>query len=93
MSKSTLPETTVALIARGVGFLLIVVTGALTAFGSQASSADYRKLFWSIAPIAAIHFVAVAVYFQRVRDLDRWIALAIGALAAVSFGEMAVRIF
>ena len=92
MSRSTFSRSLFALIGRGVGFLFIVTTGLFTALWCQASSSDYRKLFWTVAPIAAIHFLAVAIYFQRVRDLDRWVVLAFGGLAAASFGEMALRI-
>ena len=43
-------------------------------------------------PLAAIHFVAVAIYFLRVDRWHRWLALAIGALAGVAVTELALRV-
>ncbi len=92
MSQSTSPKAILVPIARGIGFLLITVTGLFTAFVCQASSPDYRELFWTVAPVAVIHFIAVGIYFRLVSDGDRWVAVAIGGFAAASFGEMALRV-
>jgi hypothetical protein len=81
-----------AAIIRGGGFLFVVGSGLLTAFLSQASSSDYRALFWNLLPFAAVHFVAVAVYFLRVHRWHRWLALGVGLFSGVAVAEMALRV-
>ena len=92
MNPSTSPSALPAAIGRGIGFLFVVASGLLTAFMSQASSPDYKALFWSLVPLAAIHFAAVAIYFFRIHSWHRWLALAIGLLAAFAVTEMALRV-
>ena len=77
---------------RAVGLLLVAATGVLTVFVSQASSPDYRQLFWLVLGLACLHVVAAAVYLARVRSWQRWLALAIAVVAMVSVVEMALRV-
>jgi hypothetical protein len=77
---------------RVASLVVIGCSGYLTAFGSQASSPNYKGLFWSLAPYASFQFVAVAVYFWKTRDWSRWLALAVCVVALFSFGELALRV-
>lgn len=92
MSVSTSSTNFFSAVKRGVALYFVVASGLLTAFISQASSPDYSALFRSMMPLAAIHFVAVAIYFLRVDRWHRWLALAIGALAGVGVTELALRV-
>lgn len=76
-----------------VFFVIVLTTGLGTAFYAQASSPSYQALFWSILPAAGIHLGLAVWYFLRVRHWSRWVALSIGALAGLSFGELAFRVW
>ena len=93
MSDSTLPNPIAGALTRGIALFAIVGTGLLTAFMSQASSPDYRRLFWSILPFALFHLCLVVGYFIRVRRWHRWLALGIGLLAGLAFAEMTLRVW
>ena len=93
MSDSTPPNPIAGAVIRVVVLFAIAVTGLLTAFMSQASSPDYRALFWKILPFALFHFGLVIGYFTRVHRWHRWLAIGFGALAALGFAEMALRVW
>ena len=78
---------------RALGFFAVVLTGAIVAFYSQAASPDYRGLWWMMLPYAAIHVVALTVYFVRVPYLSRWMAVIVGAVAMQSFAELSLRVW
>ena len=78
--------------ARALGFAFVVCSGLYTAMLTQASSSDYRALFWSITPLALVHFAAVALYFIRVHRWHRWLVVAVGGFTAVALSEMALRV-
>ena len=73
--------------------IVVVVFGLYTALISQASSPDYRRLFWSILPVAIVHFTLAFGYFFRVRHWTRWIGLGIAIVAMAAFGEMILRVW
>ena len=73
--------------------VLVFLSGLFTAFVSQASSLDYRRLFWSILPVAASHFALAGVYFLRVRHWTRWAALGLAIIALSFLGEMTLRVW
>ena len=72
---------------------LVVFSGLLVAFVSQASSPDYRRLFWGVFPVALVHFGFVALYLTCVRGWCRWGAAVIGFIAGCSFLELALRLW
>ena len=72
---------------------LTVASGALTIFLTQASSPDYRKLFWSVVPFAGFHLLAAGFYFLRVHCWCRWIVAAAAATVSFFLGEMALRVW
>ena len=74
-------------------FVLVFLSGLLTAFVSQASSPDYRRLFWSVLPVAVFHFALALVYFLRVRHWTRWGALGLAIVALGFVGEMTLRVW
>ena len=77
-----------------VGALVLVfLSGLLTAFVSQASSLDYRRLFWSILPFAVFHIGLASFYFSRVRHWTRWCALGLAIVALGFLGEMTLRVW
>lgn len=78
---------------RAGALVLVFLSGLFTAFVSQASSPDYRHLFWSILPFAVFHFVLAGVYFSRARHWTRWGALGLAIIALVFFGEMILRVW
>ena len=90
MSRESITPKNYDSFFRVAALVLIGASGYLTAFGSQASSQDYKELFWWLAPYAFFHFVAVAVYFWGTRDWSRWIAFAVCVFALFSFGELAL---
>jgi hypothetical protein len=71
--------------------ILLVVSGGLVAFISQASSPDYGRLFWAVSPFALLHFALVTIYFTFVRGWTQWGAAAVGFVALSSFFEFAFR--
>ena len=78
---------------RGGLLVLIFSSGLYTTFISQASSPDYRRLFWSIVPVAVVHFALAIIYFIRVRDLTRWAALGVTIVALAFLAEMSLRVW
>ena len=78
---------------RGLAFLAVVLSGAIVAFYSQASSPDYRTLWWTMLPYAAVHVVAITFYFVRVPYLSRWVAVLVGVVAIQSFAELSLRVW
>ena len=76
------------------GVLIVaVLLGFYTAFISQASSPDYRRLFWSILPVALVHFILAFGYFFRMRHWTRWVDLGVAIVVMASFGEMILRVW
>ena len=78
---------------RGGALVLVLLSGVLTVFVSQVSSPDYRRLFWSIVPVAALHFIFALIYFLRVHHWTRWGALSLAIIALGFFSEMIVRVW
>ena len=78
---------------RAGALVLVFLSGLLTAFVSQASSPDYRRLFWSVLPVAVFHFALALVYFLRVRHWTRWGALGLAIVALGFLGEMTLRVW
>jgi hypothetical protein len=78
---------------RGLGFFAVVLTGWIVAFYSQASSPDYRALWWTMLFYAAIHLVALNLYFVRVPYFSRWLAVLVGVVAIQSFAELSLRVW
>ncbi len=74
------------------GVLIVaVLLGIYTAFYSQASSPDYRRFFWSLLPVALIHFTLALGYFFRVHHWTRWVSLCVAIIVVVFYGEMTLR--
>jgi hypothetical protein len=65
----------------------------LTAFLSQGSSPDYRRLFWFILLVFLVHAVTVALYFFLVRHWSRLVLGIITVLAIWGVSECAFRVF
>ena len=70
-----------------------VLFGLYTAFVSQASSPDYRRLFWCILPVALAHFTLALGYAFRVRHWTRWISLCVAIVVMTYYGEMTLRVW
>lgn len=79
-------------VADSAGLIFIALTGVATAFWAQEFSPDYRGLFVTLAPLAAVHFIAVGMYVVLVPRWYRWLALGLGVLAAISFAELTLRV-
>lgn len=76
------------------GVLIVaVVLGLFTAFISQASSPNYRRLFWSILPYALVQTTLALGYFFRVRHWTRWLCLCVVIVVVAFYGEMACRVW
>jgi uncharacterized membrane protein len=73
--------------------VVVIYCGLITAFMSQASSSDYRKLFWATSPLAAITLLLAPSYFALVHDRTRWAVAAIGLLGIAGFAELAIRVW
>jgi hypothetical protein len=73
--------------------LLIFLSGSYTAFVSQAASADYRRLYWNIFPVALIHFTMAIAYFMKVRHWTRWVVACLFLIAFGFLGEMTFRVW
>jgi hypothetical protein len=74
-----------------VGVLAIVGTGALVGYSSQASSPDYRALWWMILPDAIAHTVAAVCYFVWVLNWSRWLVAVVAGIAMLSYLEFTLR--
>jgi|GEM_PF-2691034 len=86
------PGTRPVLLAIGL-FTVAAITGLMVAFLSQASSPNYRNLFWSLLPFAFIHLATIAVYLRFVRHWTRWILCVVAGIAVFGTLELAVRVF
>ena len=78
---------------RAAALVLVLLSGLLTAFISQAASPDFRRLFWSVLPVAAFHVALASFYFLRSRHWTRWGVLSLAFVALGFLGEMAVRVW
>ena len=92
MSYFTSKPLTLAFTRAGA-LTLSILSGVYVAFISQASSPDYRRLFWSIMPVALFHFAVAAFYFVLVRRWTRWVAFSFVVLVLAFFGEMTYRVW
>jgi len=93
MSQITSPRLLTATVVRTGVLIVVVLLGFYTAFSSQASSPDYRRLFWSILPVALVHFALAFGYFFRVHHWTRWISLGAAVVAIRFYGEMTLRVW
>ncbi len=71
----------------------IVISGLLTIFLTQASSPDYRMLFWNVLRIAVVHLLLAGVYFLRIHHWSRWLVLSAASTVIFFFGKMAWRVW
>lgn len=78
---------------RAGALVLVFLSGLFTAFVSQASSPDYRRLIWSILPVAGFHLALALIYVLRVRHWTRWGALGLAIITMAFFGEMTLRVW
>jgi len=83
---------TMTFVRTGV-LIVAVLLGFYTAFISQASSPDYRRLFWSILPLALVHFTLALGYFFCVRHWTRWVSLCVAIVVVAFYGEMTLRVW
>ncbi|MHA3770330.1 hypothetical protein ACXR0O_02200 [Verrucomicrobiota bacterium sgz303538] len=92
MAESSQP---IAARSSGYGAVLAVVvaSGIFTIFLTQASSPDYRKLFWNVVPFAVFHLLAAGIYFLLVHHWYRWIAFVVAAAVSLFLGEMVLRVW
>lgn len=73
---------------------LILTTGLVTIFSSQASSPNYNSLFLGVViPSAVLTFVLTASFFYKVKIWRRWLAIGISVVTFVAVAEMAIRVF
>jgi hypothetical protein len=86
-------ETPIMTIVRLGALVVVMLSGFLIAFLSQASSPDYRRIFWMILPIALVHLALSFGYSFRVRHWTRWLILCVAIIAMASYGEMTVRVW
>lgn len=93
MSQIASPTPLTRVFVRTGVLIIAMLLGIYTALISQASSPDYRRLFWSILPVALIHFTLAFGYFFRVRHWTRWISLCIAIVVVAFYGEMALRVW
>jgi hypothetical protein len=73
--------------------LLIFTSGVFAVLLSQASATNYRRLFWHVMPIAALHLLMAILYFRQTRRRMRWAVLALAVLVIGSFAEMTLRVW
>jgi hypothetical protein len=93
MNQISSPKPLVLVFVRASTLLFVFLSGFYTAFFSQASSSNYRQLFWSILPVAVVLFASAIFYFLRVCHWTRWAALGVAIVALVFFGEMTLRVW
>jgi fatty acid desaturase len=70
-----------------------VLLSLAVAFLSQASSPNYRQLFFSLLPLAVLNVVSILFVFASKQKRHVWL---VGVAAAVGFAclvEMALRVF
>ncbi len=93
MSQTASSRPFTMIFARAGVLVITVLFGLYTAFFSQASSPDYRRLFWSILPVALVHFTLALGYFFRMRHWTRWISLCVAIVVMAFYGEMTLRVW
>src|SRR3954469_13105861 len=78
---------------RAVAFILVFTSGLLSADLSQASSPNYRRLFWDVATITIIHLALTLFYFLKVRHWTRWCAVSLSIIILAFVAEMTFRVW
>jgi hypothetical protein len=76
-----------------LAFGILFFCWLVTLFMSQASSTDYRVLFWSVLPFATTHLALVVLIFVQNHDWKRWLLACFSAPALLSFLEMTCRVW
>ena len=71
----------------------IAFGGCFVALVSQASSPDYRALWWFCLPCAGAILVASLGYGFLVKTPIRWVSVLILAMASLSFAEFTLRVW
>ena len=73
-------------------FVVVFISGILTAFTSQAASPNYYQLFVSIVPVAAVHFLLSFVLSMKTTRWTRRIIIGFSSVVFLFFAEMALRV-
>jgi hypothetical protein len=71
----------------------IACGGLIVVLVSQASSPDYRALWWSCLPCAIAFLVADLGFGFLVKAPIRWVSVLILAMASLSFAEFTLRVW
>ena len=87
------PLRTTRFLARYLVLGALAFGGAFVVLVSQASSPDYRTLWWSILPYTCVLFVGSLGYAAVVKTPVRWVGLLIFAIASLSFVEFTLRVW
>ena len=79
--------------ARYLMLVGIAFGGSFVVLVSQASSPDYRALWWSSLPYAGAFIVVDLGFGFLVRTPVRWVAFLLLAIASLSFAEFTLRVW
>ena len=79
-------------VTAALSLVVALPTGILAAFGSQASSADYRTLFIAVVGLTMLSVSCTAVYVFTTRGRARYIPVPVAGLAIVGCIEFGVRL-
>jgi hypothetical protein len=93
MSYISSPRHLAITLMRSGVLIVTVLLGIYTAFISQASSPDYRRLFWSLSPVAIVHLSFALGYFFWVRHWTRWVSSSVAIVVMAFYGEMTLRVW
>lgn len=68
-------------------------TGLLTAFLSQVSCPDYRRLFWYVSLCGLVNLITIALVLKFTDGWTRWVYQLVRFAALLGLGELAVRVW
>lgn len=75
-----------------VCYMIALLTGLVAAYSSQASSPDYRSLFLWVLGETIVCATCTACSLSSAKGIDRWILLAVIALAVAGCVELGARL-
>jgi len=73
--------------------MIAVLPGGMSIALTQASSPNYRRLFWDCLMLGAANLLLSLVFFLKVRRWERWLIALISFLNVCFLFEMTLHVF
>ena len=78
---------------KSLAFGILLFSGSVILFMSHASTPDYRALFWSLLPFAAVHVALAVFFFMHASVWGKGCLAACCFLALLSFLDLTTRVW